>query len=152
MCIALILPVIATAAFAAGVDGSSKATPGAPEELGALSNYLHASTSTQDNTSHLPVNVHTYYDSSKTYTPNTIGVKGSVIILYVINTNTERLGQKSDAELVQSFLDRGYFVIVLDYMNNPEACGTALDWSTQDMRCQVIGGSPFTGGNLPSVR
>ena len=147
ICVALLIPSLATTVLAASAGVDTKAVaPSAPEELDALSEYLHASVSTEDNTSHLPVNVHTYYDSAKEYTPNTIGVAGSVSILYVMNTNTERLGTKSDAELVQSFLDRGYFVIVLDYMNNPDANGTALDWSTQDIRCQVIGGSPFTGG------
>lgn len=144
LCIALILPMLASIAFAADIVGS--AVPSAPAELDSLSQYLHASVSTEDNTSHLPVNVHTYYDSAKTYTPNTIGVDGTVSILYVMNTNTERLGNKTDAELIQSFLDRDFFVIVLDYQNNPAAKGTALDWSTQDIRCQVIGGSPFTGG------
>ena len=147
VCIALLIPTLATTVFAAVPAGGSRvATPSAPAELNALSSYLHASVSTEDNTSHLPVNVHTYYDANKEYTPATIGEAGSVSILYVMNTNTERLGTKSDAELVQSFLDRGYFVIVLDYMNNPAATGTALDWSTQDIRCQVIGGAPFTGG------
>ncbi|MBR2972386.1 MAG: hypothetical protein IKC61_05615 [Clostridia bacterium] len=147
VCIALLVPTLVTTAFAAVPTGSSKAVaPSAPTELDALSSYLHASASTEDNTSHLPVNVHTYYDSEKEYTPNTIGVDGSVSILYIMNTNTERLGNKTDAELVQSFLDRGYFVIVLDYQNNPAATGTALDWSVQDIRCQVIGGAPFTGG------
>ena len=147
VCIALLIPTLATTVFAAVPAGNSRAAvPNAPAELDALSSYLHASESTEDNTSHLPVNVHTYYDVDKEYTPATIGEGGSVSILYVMNTNTERLGTKSDAELVQSFLDRGYFVIVLDYMNNPAATGTALDWSTQDMRCQVIGGAPFSGG------
>ncbi len=132
--------------ISAVTDTLTKAIPSAPAELSSLSSYLHASVSTEDNTSHLPVNVHTYYDSEKTYTPNTIGVDGTVSILYVMNTNTERLGNKTDAELIQSFLDRDFFVIVLDYQNNPAAKGTALDWSTQDIRCQVIGGSPFTGG------
>ena len=145
LCITLLIPSLATAAFAASPE-VTKAAPGAPEELAALSSYLHASASTKDNTSKLPVNIYTYYDKNKEYTPATIGEGGSVSILYVMNTNTERLGQKSDAELVQSFLDRGYFVLVLDYQNNPEACGTALDWSVQDIRCQVIGGSPFVGG------
>ena len=148
ICIALLIPTLATTVLAAVPAGSRAATPSAPAELDALSSYLHASESTEDNTSHLPVNVHTYYDDNKEYTPNTIGVDGSVIILYVMNTNTERLGTKSDAELVQSFLDRGYFVIVLDYMNNPAATGTALDWSVQDIRCQVIGGNCFAGGKV----
>ena len=145
LCITLLIPSLATAAFAVSPE-MTKAAPGALEELEALSTYLHASASTQDNTSKLPVNIYTYYDKNKEYTPATIGEGGSVSILYVMNTNTERLGKKSDVELIQSFLDRGYFVLVLDYQNNPEACGTALDWSVQDIRCQVIGGSPFVGG------
>ena len=145
LCMALLIPSLATTAFAASLD-VIKAAPGALEELSELSSYLHASASTQDNTSKLLVNIYTYYDENKTYTPATIGEGGSVSILYVMNTNTERLGKKSDTELIQSFLDRGYFVLVLDYQNNPEACGTALDWSVQDIRCQVIGGSPFKGG------
>ncbi len=145
LCLALLVPMFAIVLSTAATS-LAKAIPSAPTELSSLSQYLHASVATEDNTSHLPVNVHTYYDSNKEYTPNTIGVDGTVSILYVMNTNTERLGNKTDAELVQSFLDRGFFVIVLDYQNNPEAKGTALDWSTQDIRCQVIGGSPFTGG------
>ena len=145
LCLALFVPTLATTVFAAAPD-VTRAAPGALEELASLSSYLHASASTEDNTSHLPVNIYTYYDKNKEYTPSTIGEGGSVSILYVMNTNTERLGKKSDAELIQSFLDRGFFVLVLDYQNNPEACGTALDWSVQDIRCQVIGGSPFKGG------
>ena len=145
LCIALLIPSLAMAASAAS-PAVSRAIPDAPAGLESLSSYLHASAATEDNTSHLPVNVHTYYDSNKKYVPSTIGEGGSVSILYVMNTNTERLGQKSDAELILSFLDRGYFVLVLDYQNNPLATGTALDWSVQDIRCQVIGGTPFVGG------
>ena len=145
LCLTLFIPSLATVAFAA-LPTVSRAVPTAPAELDSLSDYLHASCAVEDNTSHLPVNVHTYYDSNKTYTPATIGEGGSVSILYVMNTNTERLGNKTDAELVASFLERGYFVLVLDYQDNPAATGTALDWSTQDIRCQVIGGNCFAGG------
>ena len=144
LCIALVVPTIAMTASAIA-PMITRSIPDAPAELTDLSSYLHASVSTEDNTSHLPVNVHTYYDENKTYTPNTIGVDGSVSILYVMNTNTERLGQKSDAELITSFIDRGYFVIVLDYQNNEAAFGTALDWSVQDIRAQVIGGKSLDG-------
>ena len=145
LCITLLIPSLATATFAAAPD-VTRSAPDALEELASLSSYLHATASTEDNTSHLPVNIYTYYDENKEYTPATIGEGGSVSILYVMNTNTERLGQKSDAELIQSFLDRGFFVLVLDYQNNVAATGTALDWSVQDIRCQVIGGAPFKGG------
>ncbi len=49
---------------------------------------------------------------------STQGVEGTPVIFYVMNTNTKRLGTKTDAELVSSFLTRGYFVLVLDYFTN----------------------------------
>ena len=74
VCVALLIPTLATTAFATVPAGSGgAATPSAPAELDALSSYLHASESTEDNTSQLPVNVHTYYDADKEYTPATIG-------------------------------------------------------------------------------
>lgn len=103
LCLTLFIPSLATVAFAA-LPTVSRAVPTAPAELDSLSDYLHASCAVEDNTSHLPVNVHTYYDSNKTYTPGIIGEGGSVSILYVMNTNTERLGNKTDAELVDSSL------------------------------------------------
>jgi len=145
LCLALLLSSMATTIFAVA---PISAVPNAPEELDNVSEYLHASSSTVDNVSKLPVNIHTYYDSAKTYTPGKIGVDGSVSILYVMNTNTERLGKKTDSELIRSFLERGYFVIVLDYQNNSAACGTELDWSVQDIRCQVINTGKYTDGKM----
>ncbi|HBJ18646.1 MAG TPA: hypothetical protein DDY70_02715, partial [Clostridiales bacterium] len=65
--------------------------------------------------------------------------------LYVMNTNTERIGKSSDAEIVKSLLDRDFFVLVLDYKNAEEATGTALDWSIQDIRAQLLGGKNYAG-------
>ena len=121
------------------------AAPAAPTELAELSGYLHASVTTQDNHVGLTANVHTYYDSNKTYTVSNFGKPGTPTILYVMNTNTERLGKKTDAEIVKSLLERDFFVIVVDYMNNPEAVSPALDWSLQDLRAQVIGATSFKG-------
>ena len=54
LCVALLLPAVATIAFAVTpATGSRAATPNAPAELESLSSYLHASVSTEDNTSHL---------------------------------------------------------------------------------------------------
>ena len=126
------------------------ATPDAPTELSELSDYLHASVTVTDNNVGLTANVHTYYDAGKTYTVSNFGKPGTPTILYVMNTNTERLGKKSDAEIVKSLLERDFFVIVVDYMNNPEAVSPALDWSLQDLRAQVIGGSSYTGKGYTS--
>ena len=53
------------------------------------------------------------------------------IIVYAINTNTERVGTDSNKTIIQSMLDRGYVVVVLDYLNNPRATGHKLDDSAQ---------------------
>ncbi len=104
--------------FSLVAPAAGEEAPSAPEELEALKDYRHASVQTKDNTVRLTVNVHTYYDKEKTYTVSTQGVEGTPVIFYVMNTNTKRLGTKTDAELVSSFLTRGYFVLVLDYFTN----------------------------------
>lgn len=154
LCAVIMILQLPLTLFALSPASSSKAAPSAPQELEELSGYLHASVQTKDNTVGLTVNVHTYYDESKDYTVASsgktnskvpIGTVGSVSVLYVMNTNTERIGTDTDEKIVRSLLDRGYFVLVLDYMNASVACGTDLDWSIQDIRQQLIGGSSLDG-------
>lgn len=140
LCSAMLFLALPAALFV-----SAAQTPEAPTELASLESYRHASTATVDNNVGLSLNVHTYYDSTKEYTVSKVGKPGSVTVLYVMNTNTERIGQSSDAEIVKALLDRGFFVLVLDYKNAKEACGTALDWSTQDIRAQLLGGKNYAG-------
>lgn len=131
--------------FSLLASAAGEEAPEAPDELASLSDYLHASVQTKDNTVGLTVNVHTYYDSSKEYIVSKQGVEGTPEIFYVMNTNTERIGKESDENIVKSLLDRGFFVLVLDYMNSKDALSPALDWSVQDIRSQVIGGQNFAG-------
>ena len=140
LCSAMLFLALPAALFVSAAE-----TPEAPTELASLESYRHASTATVDNNVGLSLNVHTYYDSAKEYTVSKVGKPGSVTVLYVMNTNTERIGQSSDAEIVKALLDRGFFVLVLDYKNAKEACGTALDWSTQDIRAQLLGGKNYAG-------
>ena len=58
-------------------------------------------------------------------------INGTPIIVYAINTNTERVGTDSNKKIIQSMLDRGYVVVVLDYLNNSAATGHKLDDSAQ---------------------
>ncbi|MBE6536783.1 MAG: hypothetical protein E7673_02395 [Ruminococcaceae bacterium] len=58
-------------------------------------------------------------------------LNGTPIMVYAINTNTERVGTDSNKSIIQSMLDRGYAVVVLDYLNNPAATGHKLDDSAQ---------------------
>ena len=66
------------------------------------------------------------------------GYYGSHLVMYVVNTNTERTGTKSDTEIIRSMLDRGYIVAVADYKNSPLACGTTLDFSVNLIRNKLI--------------
>lgn len=65
------------------------------------------------------------------------GYEGTPVILYVVNTNTERIGKGTDKEIITSMLDRGYIVTVLDYKNNALATGQEIEWSTQMLRALV---------------
>lgn len=140
LCAAMLFLALPTALFAAAEEKLA-----APTGLEDLEDYRHASTVTKDNNVGLSLNVHTYYDSKKEYTVSKVGKPGSVTILYVMNTNTERVGKSDDKTIVSSLLDRGYFVLVLDYLKAEEACGSALDWSVQDIRAQLLGGKNYKG-------
>ncbi len=131
--------------FSLFASAAGEEIPTAPDELKNLSAYLHASAGTTDNTVGLTVNVHTYYDTAKEYTVSRQGVEGTPVVFYVMHTNTERGGTKSDEEIVRSLLERGFFVLVLDYLNNEKAVSPDLDWSIQDIRAQVLGGQNFAG-------
>ena len=94
----------------------------------------------------IPVQLSVYYDSE---VPVTSGVGGTPIILYVINTNTERIGTKSDTEIIRSMLDRGYLVCVIDYLQNEKATTPALDWSLLGLRLELNTGTYFEGLGIP---
>jgi hypothetical protein len=90
----------------------------------------------------IPVKVSTYYDTAKGVTKP--GYNGTPLIVYVVNTNTERIGKKTDVEIIESLLDRGYIVQIFDYLNSDKAVSPDLDWSTQKLRQKSKSGSYFT--------
>ena len=90
----------------------------------------------------IPVEVSTYYDTAKGVTKP--GYNGTPLIVYVVNTNIERIGKKSDVEIISSLLDRGYVVQIFDYLNSTKAVSPDLDWSTQQLRQKSKSGAYFT--------
>ena len=90
----------------------------------------------------IPVEVSNYYDTSKGATKP--GYNGTPLIVYVVNTRAERIGKKTDVEIIQSLLNRGYIVQIFDYLNNSKAISPDLDWSTQTLRQNSKKGSYFT--------
>ena len=61
-----------------------------------------------------------------------------ILITYVINTNTERIGTDSDVKIIESLLERGYVVAVVDYQNDERAVTPDLDWSLQTLRKTLL--------------
>lgn len=120
-----------------------------PEELAKLSDYHHGQTTVEDTYTDLdgrrgdgygnPVTLHYYYDSARTYEGSKTGKEGAVTILYVMNTNTTRYDTDSDESIVRSMLDRGFYVIVLDYAENP-IVSPDLEWSVQAIRTKILNG------------
>ena len=80
----------------------------------------------------IPVSISTYYDLSKGNI--TRGYLGTPVMLYVVNTGIDRIGTDSDTAIIESMLERGYMVAVLDYKNSEKAISPALDYSVHAIR------------------
>ena len=110
-----------------------------------LKNYLVQDTKRIDNDGQVGAVQYTvYYDTSKGTVKN--GYYGTPVIGYAINTNTERVGTDSNKDIILSMLDRGYVVVVFDYLENPKATGRLLDISCQVMADKLQNGTAFDKG------
>ena len=149
LALALLLPILGTTALAVG-DGTKTAesTPKTDASIAireALdenhkifeSTYRDA-TDENGKTSYgycgFEVKITTYVKNQKTADLPTDGI----LITYVINTNTERVGTDSDVKIIESLLDRGYVVAVVDYQNDERAVTPDLDWSLQTLRKTLL--------------
>ncbi|MEE1013951.1 MAG: carbohydrate binding domain-containing protein [Clostridia bacterium] len=63
------------------------------------------------------------------------------VILYTVNTNTERIGTDSDETIITDLLSREYIVLVVDYHNDPRADAVTSAFSLQEIRNSVKSGS-----------
>jgi len=117
------------------------------EVVGAMStikekfdaNYLAQDTVRADDKFVGKIQYTAYYDTSKGAIKT--GYEGTPIIVYTINhPSIERIGTDSDTDIIQSMLDRGYVVIVLDYLNNVNAVSPAIDNSSQQFRADLKDG------------
>ena len=66
------------------------------------------------------------------------GASGTPIILYIINSALKRIAETKDEDIVASMLDRGYAVLLVDYLGNELAVSPALDYSTQGLRRKIL--------------
>lgn len=83
-----------------------------------------------------PVLIDTYYSQEKI--DEAFPENNPPVIMYVINTNTERIGTDSDVQIVSDLINEGYIVLVCDYQNNSLAKSPDLDWSLQLIRSKVL--------------
>ena len=70
---------------------------------------------------------------------------GTPIMIYVVGTGIERIGTKSDIDIVESMIDRGYVVAVFDYLDSADAVCPKLEYSVQLIRSRLVKGEFFAG-------
>ncbi len=95
-----------------------------------------------------------YYDASKGGSTVKTGYKSqNAVVIYAVNTKMPRVGTDSDTTIVRSMLDRGFVVVVLDYLNNEKAISPALDYSAQYFRTDIATGKymPDNTGAFPNI-
>jgi hypothetical protein len=95
----------------------------------------------------IPVELSIYYDYATHGKINPLGwidAEGPAVVLYVVNTELERIGTKPDTEIISGLLDRGWVVAVADYKNNAKADTPDLDWSCQRIRDRLYKGEYFS--------
>ena len=90
---------------------------------------------------HIPLHYTVLFDYA-TFT-FTKGFSGTPIMVYVVNTATERIGTLRDEEIVFGMIQRGYVVMVLDYLGNEKASSPKLDISVQGIRQRLMKGEFF---------
>ena len=80
-----------------------------------------------------------YYDTTKGDIKTSYF--GTPIVIYTINhPSVERIGTDSNETIIGSMLDRGYVVIVLDFLGNKDAVGKNLELASEQFRYDVLYG------------
>ncbi len=124
LCVALALSCMTLPSFAAEYDGF---------RIESIEPYcVYSEMLANDGYIGIPVGLKTYAMGNST--------AQSPVILYVVNTNTERIGTDSDEAIITSMLERGYIVVVLDYQNHAASISPDLDWSIQAIRNKIGAG------------
>lgn len=148
LCFAALISALVVTVFADNGSGEDAM----PAIKGAFADKQVGETKRLDKDGYIgiPVEITTYYDYA-THGAAKTGYNGTLAIMYFVNTNIERVGTKSDVEIISSMLERGYIVTVFDYLNNKKATTPGLDWSAQLLRAEYQTGSMFTDKTkLPS--
>ncbi len=154
--IALILAVILGLGAVGGLfaaAGGSIVTVGEMVDIKTdFADYLVQDTRRIENDGYVGAIQYTvYFDKTKSEKVQAGYLTENPIVVYTINTCTTRYGTDSNKEIIESILGRGYVVVVLDYLNNANATGKALDYSGQEFRIGIRDGSYFDASATDSV-
>ena len=98
----------------------------------------------------IPVEISVYFSGENSDIVHGEVINATPVVVYVVNTNTERIGTDSDVNIIKSMLERGYIVAVFDYLNDERAVSPDLDWSIQKIRATLTKGTYFSNAGLPS--
>lgn len=135
LCLAALVSALVITVFAQGTDKEDATVA----INAAFSDKKVGTTVKLDNDGYIgiPVEITTYYDYA-THGATSPTYNGTISIMYVVNTRVERIGAKTDVEIIESMLERGYIVSVFDYKNHAKAVSPGLDWSTQLLRKDMM--------------
>ena len=78
----------------------------------------------------LPCNLTTYYRTTDAKEP-----KGAII--YVVGHLEPRVGTESDVDIIDSYLNEGYIVVVCDFLENENAVSPYIDCSAAILRYEL---------------
>lgn len=92
----------------------------------------------------IPIELSVYFDSENYTLISGSSIDATPVVIYVLNTNIERIGTDSDVDIITSMLERGYAVVILDYLNNEKSISPDLDWSVQGLRTKIKNGTYFS--------
>ncbi len=149
LCVAALIGALVVTAVATGEEEKEDATV-AIEGAFSAKKIGETQKLTRDGYIGIPLEVTTYYDYA-THGAAKPGYNGTIAVMYFVNTAVERIGTKTDVEIIGSMLERGYIVSVFDYKNNSKAVSPGLDWSAQTVRKEFLSGKFFTDtAKIPS--
>ena len=103
--------------------------------IAGLEDFLQAAESmTTDGYIGIPYDAYTYYQEG-------VPTDKTRVAIYVINTNTERIGTGTDYDIVYDLIvNKKMTVVVIDYLNNEKSVSPDLDWSIQKIRTSMVSG------------
>ena len=152
----LLIAMLPTAVFAeplmaaSNVGGTSKGVDAMIAIESALSSKKIGKTTTVANDGYIgiPLEVSVYHGGGTV--KSGYAIDATPVVIYVVNTQVKRIGTDSDVDIIKSMLDRGYIVVIFDYLNNVKATSPDIDWSVQGLRPKVVNRTFFSGTSLPS--